>query len=351
MKLRQVVVAILAVGLVALGTPGATGAANARAPLAKAAAKKHHRTAKQRRAHARKARERRRRARARRERGQRRRNEQRTRNSTPPPPADAPPTTAPPAPVTPPAADPPAPAPPVAPPAVTGLLFEDGFSRTGVIPPEWSLQRAASDRIQVVPSPGGKTPYAARFEVRPGDVAAAGTGTGNRAEMYTRGWRQDYPDGLDTERWYGLSILLPNDSPSSKSWQVLAQWKNEGAGSPPLSINLDGETVSLTAIATWDPANSRTTKIWQAPLRRGTWSRYVIHVKWSPDPTVGFVEMWRDGKVVVPFGHRATMFVYHDKLLRNYFKVGLYRSSSIPETQWMYAEDIRIGSSYEQVAG
>lgn len=234
-------------------------------------------------------------------------------------------------------------------PPSSDLLFQDGFSNTGIIPPTWSIQRAAPERIQIVPSPGGKAPYAARFEVQPGDVAAAGNGTGNRAEMYARGWRDDYPDGLGTERWYGISILLPTDSPSSPSWQVLTQWKNEGAGSPPLSLNLDGERLSVTAITTYD--TNRTSKVWQGPLNRGKWTRFVVHVKWSPDPAVGFIEVWRDGQQIVPLSHRATMFVYKEKILRNYLKVGYYRSSAIQFPQWMYAEDVRIGSSYEQVAG
>jgi len=69
-----------------------------------------------------------------------------------------------------------------------GLLFDGGFDADGLA--GWTAQRAASDRIQVVASPTDGSPFSARFEVRPGDKVAAGAGTGNRAELYSRGWQE-----------------------------------------------------------------------------------------------------------------------------------------------------------------
>lgn len=40
----------------------------------------------------------------------------------------------------------------------------------------------------------------------------------------------------------------------------------------------------------------------------GRWYDIVFHVKWSPDPKVGFVEVWVNGKHVLPLTHAATLY-------------------------------------------
>ena len=40
----------------------------------------------------------------------------------------------------------------------------------------------------------------------------------------------------------------------------------------------------------------------------GRWYDIVFHVKWSPDPKVGFVEVWINGKRVLPLTHAATLY-------------------------------------------
>jgi hypothetical protein len=43
-------------------------------------------------------------------------------------------------------------------------------------------------------------------------------------------------------------------------------------------------------------------------IRTGTWYDVVFHVKWSADPRVGFVEVWLNGRRVLPRTRAATLY-------------------------------------------
>ena len=58
------------------------------------------------------------------------------------------------------------------------------------------------------------------------------------------------------------------------------------------------------------------------PIRRGEWVDYVLHVKFSRNATVGFVEAWENGLQTVPRTARANMVDSE-----NYLKQGIYRPS------------------------
>lgn len=225
-----------------------------------------------------------------------------------------------------------------------GLLFKGDFE-TGDLSQWQAVQRAEDDRIEVVSSPtdGGK--YAARFKVHPGDVVEAGRGHGNRAEVFARhglgsqALTGAWPDPEGSERWYGWSTFFPNDFPvfsDGDDWQLFLQWKNYGAGSPPLDMRLRNNKMEFHT--------------WAKTIERGRWNRFMAHIKWSPDSNVGFVEFWYDGKLVVPKDYTATMRDGEcDRGISNYFKIGLYRSSGINSITSIYHDNVRIGTTKESV--
>jgi len=215
---------------------------------------------------------------------------------------------------------------------------------------QWQgVQRAEEERIQVVDSPTDQGSHAARFEVREGDVAAAGSGNGNRAEVLARRKKpgSSWPDGKGTERWYGWSTLFPDDYPVVDGWQTFVQWKNEGPGSSPLVMQVDEDRLYLQHRT--DGGSS--TKLYKTSLERGEWQHFVVHVKWHPDRNNGFVELWHNGEKVLDRTRVSTM--YRDgsgNAVPNYLKQGLYRSSGIDEDQVLYQDAMRVGTSYEEVA-
>jgi hypothetical protein len=198
-----------------------------------------------------------------------------------------------------------------------------------------SAQRAADDRLRVVRRPTRQGRYAARFEVRAGDTQAATTGI--RAELIAErdGGRMV---GAGDERWYRWSTLFARDYPLSDEWQTFVQWKNEGTGSPPLAMTVNGGEILLSG-----GEQNEFHEFWKAPIERGRWHDFVAHIRWSPDRRRGFVELWHDGRRVVPRVRTATLYRDDDdRPIPNYLKIGLYRSSAIRSTQVLYHDGLVV---------
>jgi hypothetical protein len=85
--------------------------------------------------------------------------------------------------------------------------------------------------------------------------------------------------------------------------------------------------------------------VWRAPLVRGVWQDFVFHVKWSPDPKVGFVELYHNGTLVQPRRYIATQ--YPGTL--NYLKMGLYRNENISQTGVLYHDGLIMAKQLSDV--
>jgi Polysaccharide lyase len=204
------------------------------------------------------------------------------------------------------------------------------------------VQRAGDDRLRVVEAPTREGPYAARFEVRAGDTQEATTGI--RAELIAEhdGGRKAT---AGDDRWYRWSTLFAEDYPLIDEWQTFVQWKNDGTGSPPLAMTVQDDEIRLSG-----GEQNGFHLYWRAPIERGRWHDFVAHVRWSPDPDTGLVELWHDGRRVVPATRTVTM--YRDELGRaipNYLKIGLYRSSAITQPQVLYHDGVLVASSRRSV--
>jgi hypothetical protein len=68
-------------------------------------------------------------------------------------------------------------------------------------------------------------------------------------------------------------------------------------------------------------------------------------VKWSADASVGFVELYLNGKLVMPKRPIATMFSGQ----LNYLKMGLYRSDTITADGVVYHDNWVMGRSLSDV--
>jgi hypothetical protein len=218
---------------------------------------------------------------------------------------------------------------------------------------QWHVLEAASpERFQAVrwPTSGPHSRYAGRFELRPGDVAAAGTGSGNRAEVYDRSataatsWK--WPDPPGSERYYGWSTYFPEDYPSVNLWQVFKQLHIPGYGASPLAMWVFSDEMQLALRPQGDWSYTQ----WRGPLERGRWHSFVLRVKWSSNPSVGQFELWVDGELVVAPTNRATSFAYGTTMKAAYLKEGLYRSGRSFEDAAVYHDDMRIATTYEGAA-
>ena len=198
-----------------------------------------------------------------------------------------------------------------------GVVWKGDFE-TGDTSQYSSMQRVSADRLQVVPSPVIQGRYALKATVRQGDDPI--NSSGNRNELVYQGREKE-----GSEYYYRWQVLFPRDYPSVKTWQIFTQWHHTGCcGSPPVEFFVYGEELRLTLTNSVTP--------WKATLQRGVWQDFILHVKWSPDATVGFVELYHNGQLVLPKRSIATQFPG----MLNYLKVGLYRSDTVTQTGVVY---------------
>jgi len=211
---------------------------------------------------------------------------------------------------------------------------QDGFCRE---------QSVRSEQIQVVQDPVNEGRYAARFEVKYGDVMNGYSDERALLSPPSTLWEDE-----GNERWYRWQIMWPQDyagdypkwdelgTPSSRSvggWVV--EWHHDAAGgvetgSAPLYFGANNTSIKMCLV---DQATSACRENLElAPLQRGHWHDFVMHAKWSSDPSVGFLEIWIDGQNVLP--KHMTSNKYPG--MRNYMLAGLYRNGHIGDPNLTY---------------
>ncbi|ADO74388.1 heparin lyase I family protein [Stigmatella aurantiaca] len=195
-----------------------------------------------------------------------------------------------------------------------------GDFETGSIS-QWSHTQAVSaDRLQIVNSPARQGSYAIKATVQQGDDPI--NSSGNRNELV---YMSHEP--VNSEFYYRWSTRFAANFPSAKTWQLFTQWHHEGCcGSPPVEFYVYGEEIRLSI------GGNSPVIVWKTPLVRDTWHDFIFHVKWSPDASVGFVELYHNGQIVLPKRKIATMFSGS----LNYLKVGLYRSDTVQPVGVVY---------------
>jgi Polysaccharide lyase len=201
---------------------------------------------------------------------------------------------------------------------------------------QWSSVDGLTSRLTIVTSPVRQGSFALRTELRSGDTAS----NGNRNELV----RMD-PETEGTDRYYAWSTMFDASYPVANTWQVFTQWHHSGCcGSPPLEFDVNGQTLSLSRNP--PPGTGSTVALWTTPFVRGVWHDFVMHVVWSSNPDLGFIELWYDGTKVIDGKAVQTLFPGNV----NYLKQGLYRDSSITATAVVYHDGMTIGTALGDVA-
>ncbi len=199
---------------------------------------------------------------------------------------------------------------------------------------QWSsTQMVSADRLQVVPSPAREGNYAIKVTVKQGDDPINSSGNRNELVRMTR-------EVEGSEYYYRWSTMFASNFPSAKTWQLFTQWHHEGCcGSPPVEFYVYGEEMRLNI------GGNPGTIVWRKPLVRGVWNDFIFHVKWSPNASVGFVELYHNGQLVLPKRYIATQYAG----MRNYLKVGLYRNSTVAPVGVLYHDGWVMGRRLEDV--
>jgi hypothetical protein len=204
---------------------------------------------------------------------------------------------------------------------------------------------AFADRPEVVSQPehvrSGQ--YAIRSSIPANPPRGSGICCGARSELEPK--IENIGEGDDL--YFGFSTQLSTDFPVDEAWQVITQWK-QIEGSPPLSLNVELGEYQLQGGAS-HPAGPQHFIEPVGEAVPGTWVDWVVHIVFSSDSDVGFVEVWRDGQLVLPRFHPPGGTIYpSDETI--YLKTGYYRNWGINEPGSVYYDDWRVGATLQSVA-
>ncbi|MCD2196455.1 heparin lyase I family protein [Actinomycetospora endophytica] len=194
---------------------------------------------------------------------------------------------------------------------------------------------------------GAKQPTVVPATDLPGQKALKFTmpGGAKRAEIEPN--VDNFTEGQD--RYIRMTVrLAPGFPTDTDTWQLITQFKNDGDGSPPLELRIGKGNYILSGGAD-APGGSKNFDQTIAPAVVGKVTTLVLHVKFSSNKSEGVVDAWVDGQKKVTGFHPPAGTLYSGDF--SYWKLGLYRDTSIDQAATYELSDARVGDSYASVAG
>ena len=226
--------------------------------------------------------------------------------------------------------------------------------------------------VSVVSTPAG---YAAKVIVDPNFMAGSSSGpsttmwAGNGSNTYSLPWQQR---GADT--WFHARYLFPDGTNASypgrfqpmptagyaADWDILMEWHSAPGAGYSSVVGIYGRKDGAPARLHLRPVGNNTfhlfvetdrtqTKACNTPNPCGTplalkynhWYDISVHIKFSPDPSVGLMEWYVDGNWRFS-DNLATMNYASDGLVPGVaFENGLYRSGGSSHVDTLYIQGIR----------
>ena len=234
--------------------------------------------------------------------------------------------------------------------ATEQLVFSDGFEGgVGTFDPPWSwMIRAWSDRLTTSSNVARKGDYSAKFTVNDEDVAPLTPTENPRAQVQKNDL---FCEG--DERYIATSVYFPNDFPRlpNGGWLIFAShgFREPWKGSAPGKFLVDSGDV----LAYGRDENYGNDNVWTTNLARGEWTDLVVRVKFSTNPDVGFVEIWKNGQQQTLENGSTRMSYATLKPGQNgcgALHRSSYREKGMFEWATLYQDEVKVGSSYEAVA-
>ena len=199
----------------------------------------------------------------------------------------------------------------------------------------------AGSQIKISSNRSLSEPGSVKFLMKP--YKNSSTDKSVRSEIHHNTGRHNY----GKEYWYRINHYIPSSwvfEECLKNHDVITQWHNlnglnsscDKKGPPNLAIKIGGKEgtdeignrwyLALNAEAehTCDDRlkeNKLDTAFYLSKVERGTWTEWVVHVKWSANQD-GFLEVWKDRKQVVDYDGPTCY-----RNLGVYLKMGVYKSS------------------------
>ncbi|MBC8072170.1 MAG: heparin lyase I family protein [Deltaproteobacteria bacterium] len=195
------------------------------------------------------------------------------------------------------------------------------------------------ERVTFVQDPVREGMYAARMEIRPGDL---GNGDLNRVEY---GYHPPAAGFEGSERWYAWSAMQDAAFPLGASWHAFTYWEAEVLYTAALTFRLyAGNEMTFCSYVGGEQVH------WTRTFEPGMWHDFVLHVVWSADASEGLVELWYDGELVVPATHVATMFTLPGgEATPNFLHQGMIRDELLEQTEVFFYDGVVEATAPEDV--
>jgi hypothetical protein len=195
------------------------------------------------------------------------------------------------------------------------------------------------ERVTFVQDPVREGTYAARMEIRPGDL---GNGDLNRVEY---GYHPPAEGFEGSERWYAWSAMQDAAFPLGDSWHVFTYWEAEVLYTAALTFRLyAGNQMTFCTYVGGEQVH------WTRTFEPGMWHDFVLHVVWSADASEGLVEVWYDGELVVPATNVATMFTLPSgDATPNFLHQGMIRDELLEQTEVFFYDGVIEATTPEDV--
>jgi hypothetical protein len=212
-------------------------------------------------------------------------------------------------------------------------------------------------RISRVTSPVKRGAYAYKASVIDGDAcygerAELSQANPPRSDMLNRLFREG------EERWISYDMRLASGFPlNPPSWQVVTQLKQLGSsGSPVMELSVDDNAYYLRR-TTKDPNNQWPQGFQRSFLlgsaRTEAWATFTWHVKFSPDPNVGFLEMYgdlNDGRgmrLLLPKQAMSTQKIdpATGRAMDSHARIGPYRDPITTGNATVYYDAFTVGTT------
>jgi hypothetical protein len=211
-------------------------------------------------------------------------------------------------------------------------------------------QTKAAYSMTRVTSPVRSGSYAARVEVRPGDVLH----TGERSElarMLKAGTSTEHVENAQSgTKYLGVSVNIPTDwtppdpNPDGYTWGILWQLHSH-SGSPPISFGVqDQYRLGLS-----NPVTTGGSPLSEPALNKGKWTDFIFEITFSATNT-GAVKIWRRDEGEASFVEvlSRTGIGTLDHSNDHYWKIGFYRSPS-NHINIYYLDNFVYATTYNEV--
>ncbi|BCS29668.1 uncharacterized protein APUU_71238S [Aspergillus puulaauensis] len=239
--------------------------------------------------------------------------------------------------------------------AISGLssakvIFEEDFE--GSLD-QWKIEGCPGG-VEISADSARTGSKSAKFVVHDEDTNAAcpDSPTENpRAQLDSKGLFQDGDD-----YFIGFSVMFPEGFPQITNWFMFFElYGPPYNGTPSMALYVSEDN----RVTFGRDASSNRDTIWTgAEIVPGKWRDIALHVKFSTDPAIGFVQIWEDGQPQQLVGGNGTT-VFYRTLNRevnydgtpNTVVLNQYRSKDTGyDSVTLYHDSVKVGTSLEDVS-